>query len=123
MFNKNKTTLVKYPAAKKDIEYEIPNSVTTLANDAFAQVIYLEKLFIGKIVVNLEPSSIGYFNDDVGGTYVVTYKIYYEGTSNQWDSISSELYSEPIVYYNSEKFTETKSTEVLTTQFNMFDWF
>lgn len=124
LFNKNKTTLVKYPAAKKGVEYNIPDNVTTIANYAITKVIYLEKLFIGKNVTNLAPSCIGYFDDDWSSSGMVLYKIYYEGTSNQWESISSDLYSEPIVYYNSEKFTETKSPEVLTTKkSNMFDWF
>lgn len=124
LFNKNKTTLVKYPAAKKGVEYNIPDSVTTIANYAITKVIYLEKLFISKNVINLSPSCIGYFDDDRSSLRIVTYKIYYEGTSNQWDSISSELYSEPIVYYNSDKFLGTKTPEVLTTKkSNVFDWF
>ena len=35
LFNKNKTTIVRYPAGKAETEYTIPNSVTSIGNSAF----------------------------------------------------------------------------------------
>jgi len=35
LYNKNKTTLIKYPSGKTDNTFTIPNSVTTIGNQAF----------------------------------------------------------------------------------------
>ena len=35
LYNKDKTTLIKYPAGKKDTSYTIPNSVTSIGSRAF----------------------------------------------------------------------------------------
>ena len=36
LFNKEKTELIRYPAGKTDTSYSIPNSVTSIGDDAFA---------------------------------------------------------------------------------------
>jgi len=46
LFNKNKTKLLKYPTAKSDISYTIPDSVITIEDDAFSYCENLENITI-----------------------------------------------------------------------------
>ena len=53
LFNKDKTTLIKYPEGKTDIEYSIPNSVTSIENSAFHYCESLTKVSIGNGVTSI----------------------------------------------------------------------
>lgn len=50
LFNKDKTELIKYPSSKKDVSYIIPDSVKTIADNAFSECEYLENLTISENV-------------------------------------------------------------------------
>lgn len=47
LFNKDKTKLIAYPGHKTDQTYKIPDSVTEIANGAFASSAYLRKIDLG----------------------------------------------------------------------------
>lgn len=51
LFNKNKTTLIKYPSSKENISYTIPESVVTIKDGAFSECKYLEELNLPAEVV------------------------------------------------------------------------
>ena len=53
LFNKNKTTLIKYPIGSTRIGYEIPESVTTIGDDAFYACDTLTSLVIPNSVTIL----------------------------------------------------------------------
>lgn len=48
LFNKNKTTLIKYPEGRKTIRYTIPNSVKTIGKNAFSNCRYLESVYLSE---------------------------------------------------------------------------
>ncbi len=48
LFNKDKTILIAYPAAKQDKEYVVPETVTQIASDAFYNAKNLEKVTMGE---------------------------------------------------------------------------
>ncbi len=50
VYNRAKTAVVLYPAANKSTSYTIPDTVTTLSDDAFLQCSYLQKIQLGKNV-------------------------------------------------------------------------
>ena len=64
LFNKNKTELLLYPPYKRTDSYKVPDSVTTIKANAFANLGNLEMLTIGDNVKTIEPNAI----PDWGGT-------------------------------------------------------
>ena len=61
LFNKNKTYLIKYPAAKSDKKYNIPNTVTYIYGYAFCDCQhYLNSLTIPSSVVDIGDLAFGY---------------------------------------------------------------
>ena len=53
LFNKDKTTIVAYPAVKDGSEYTIPNSVTTIGEGAFAECESLASINIPNSVTTI----------------------------------------------------------------------
>lgn len=51
LFNKDKTTLVKYPEGKVGATYEVPDTVITLNSGAFRSTQYLEQLTLSDSVI------------------------------------------------------------------------
>ena len=61
LYDKGLTTLINYPADKRDTTYEIPGSVTTILSEAIAVTNTLEKIAIPASVSEIEEASI-YWN-------------------------------------------------------------
>jgi len=57
LYNKNKTTLVRYPASKTDSTFTIPNSVTSIESDAFYGCSYLTSVIIPNSVTSIGSSA------------------------------------------------------------------
>ncbi len=53
LFNKDKTTILKYPEGKKDKEYSIPNSVKTIHSYSFSDCSFLTSLTIPNSVTSI----------------------------------------------------------------------
>ena len=53
LFNKNKTVLMRYPEAKTNISYTIPNTVTTIAEEAFLDSKKIESIVIPNSVTSM----------------------------------------------------------------------
>ncbi len=79
LFNKNKTMLIQYPTGNTETCYTIPNSVTTLCAESFVSCLNLESVTI--------PVSVTTIGDCAFSYYKQTIKIYYNGTSNQWNEL------------------------------------
>ena len=60
LFNKNKTTLIQYPAGKSATSYTIPNSVTSIGNDAFDGCSSLTSITIPTSVTYIGSYAFGY---------------------------------------------------------------
>lgn len=80
LFNKDKTILRRYPRAKKDLEYEIPDGVTRLDEGAFKDCTSLTKVSIPNSVT--EGMVNRAFQDCTGLTEIV-----YEGSQEEWDEL------------------------------------
>ncbi|MBC8006124.1 MAG: leucine-rich repeat protein, partial [Verrucomicrobia bacterium] len=59
LFNKDKTTLMKFPGLKTG-SYTIPSSVQTIKEDAFAQCDKLTSITIPSSVTTIDPTAFGY---------------------------------------------------------------
>jgi uncharacterized repeat protein (TIGR02543 family) len=53
LFNKNKTTLIQYPLANSQTSYSVPNSVTTIGQDAFERCLKLTTITIPSSVTSI----------------------------------------------------------------------
>lgn len=53
LFNKNKSVVIAYPASSREVQYDIPDSVTAIDDCAFRGCISLEKVVIPSSVVEL----------------------------------------------------------------------
>lgn len=88
LFNKDKTTLIKYPEGKTEASYTVPNSVINIDFGSIRYCLFLKEIFIPKSVTN----------------------IYYEGfpgcsalTQINVDSTNTVYCSEDGVLFNKEK--------------------
>lgn len=53
LYNKNKSSLLKYPVAKKETFFSIPNSVTAINDNAFSYCENLENIVMPEFVTNI----------------------------------------------------------------------
>ncbi len=53
LFNKEKTTLIQYPTGNRRTNYEIPNSVTHIEKNSFADCIHLKNVTIPDSVISI----------------------------------------------------------------------
>ncbi|MDD6642794.1 MAG: leucine-rich repeat protein, partial [Firmicutes bacterium] len=58
LFNEDKSTLLKYPAGKADVEYEIPESVTSIVSSAFRDCSSLMCVTIPVNVTNIDSGAL-----------------------------------------------------------------
>lgn len=58
LFDKNKETLIQYPASDQRTSYAMPNSVKTIAESAFFECYYLESLTLSESLITIEEMSI-----------------------------------------------------------------
>ncbi|MFY7884855.1 MAG: leucine-rich repeat protein, partial [Dolichospermum sp.] len=62
LFNKDKTTLIKYPQGKSNSSYSIPSLVTTIGEASFANNDYLTNIIIPNSVTTISNSCFQYCN-------------------------------------------------------------
>ncbi len=82
LYNKDKTTLVAYPAGNESICYGIPRGVTEIGSFAFGNVQKLEC-----VNIPLDVTDIGDFAFGMGGFECIT-NIRYEGSREDWEAIT-----------------------------------
>ncbi len=125
LFNKGKTELILYPYAKAGEQYNIPESVNIIREDAFNGSKNLKKLFIGKNIKTIESYNCFYgklieadYAEDEPYEYL-SYDIYYEGTQTQWNQInaSNDTFDdiESPVHFNSSRLPELETATAATT--------
>lgn len=89
LFNKEKTELILYPAAKPDTSYEIPASVTNVADNAFSSNTYFTAVTIHEPLTSIGG---GAFN---GCTSITD--VWYDSTDVKWNSISIGSNNDPLI--------------------------
>jgi len=60
LYNKQQTTLIKYPLAKTGTTFTIPNSVTSISNDAFSACLSLTSVTIPESVTSIGQDAFTY---------------------------------------------------------------
>ena len=120
LFNKNKTTLLLYPAGKSNTDYTIPNGVTSIGEWAFGDCPALTSITLSANVTDIRsyafvgcseltsltvPASVMNIEDHAFDNCDKLADVYYGGTEPQWDGISIDFYNsclwDAFVHYNS----------------------
>lgn len=57
LYNKDKTIIMSYPAGKKTISFEIPNTVTTIGKYAFYEQIGLNNITLSEKITNIDAQT------------------------------------------------------------------
>ena len=60
LYNKDRTTLIQYPAGKPDTMFTIPNTVTTIAESAFTDCVFLTDITIPFSVTSIVDRAFSY---------------------------------------------------------------
>ena len=79
LFNKDKTTILQYPAGRTEKSYTIPNSVKTIDEYAFYGCGNLENIVIPKSVTTISEDSFSYCGN--------LKTIDYTGTTTEWKNL------------------------------------
>ena len=104
-YNKDKTELICYPAGKTDVEFVIPNTVTSIGYGSFYGCSALEDLSFPNSVTNIGylaffectsldsitiPVSVSCIGEAAFSNCTSLSEINYAGTVAQWNSITKE---------------------------------
>lgn len=114
LFNGNKTELIQYPLGTTRKNYEIPQGVNTISENAFS--------LCEKITSVTIPNSLKNVLNDAFWKCSALTDVYYNGTQEEWNLISidesnTSLLSATIHFLNEEEpTTEEWTTEEYTTE-------
>ncbi|MBO5333772.1 MAG: leucine-rich repeat protein [Clostridia bacterium] len=96
LFNKDKTTLIRYPAYNAKTDYTVPDNVTTINDGAFWPCIRLTSVII--------PSGVTTIGERTFYRCDKLTDVYYLGTEAQWNEISMGNYNASLldatIHYN-----------------------
>jgi len=122
LFNKNKTTLIKYPGNKSGSSYAIPSTVTRLENDSMYQCYYLHELIVPASVKTVGDYAFLYFgyNDLYNQTGVFSAAIYFEGNKPTFGN-GAFSYAAVKIYYSKSTsgWTGNVTTDIGATSSNI----
>ena len=101
LFNKDKTTLIQYPAGKTDVRYTIPDSVTAIDDMAFMGCSKLGELVISDALESIGEEAI---------TQCSSFKyVFYQGSESDWSNVSIGIDNGSLttakIHYNSTDHT------------------
>ena len=82
LYNKNKTTLISYPAKKETQKFQLPDTVTTIEEWAFSGCTAPSVMYVGLNLANVGDFAFQDFNT------ANLKDIYYEGTESDRDNIA-----------------------------------
>ncbi len=96
LFDKDLTTLLRFPAACKDAcvdigdgpSYELPLTVTTIGQEAFWDCHTIDTLYIYGSLEKIEMAAFMYFDS--------LKEIYFDGTSFNWEMVEKGIFNEKL---------------------------
>ncbi len=88
LYTKDGKTLIKYPAGKTMTEFTIPDSVTTIGEEAFFNC-SLRSIVVPKEVTSIRDNAFGNCN---------LRNAYYEGTESDWNNVTIDDFSSNLEY-------------------------
>jgi len=127
LFNKDKTTLICYPAGKTETTYNIPNSVTSIGEKAFYNCSSLTSITIPNSVTSIGLSAFGGCSSLEKAEFASLASYlriqYYYGYDYDYDyeqHYNISYYSNPLryahhIYINGEEVTELVIPDSVTT--------
>jgi len=92
LFNKDKTTLVQYPAGRTNASYAVPDSVTEIGDCAFESCTALKSIIIGRSVTLIGDYAFNFC------TALET--VYYCGSEDRWGYIVIIKGNDPLLNAN-----------------------
>lgn len=95
LYNKNQDTIIKYPAAKKDLEFHLLDSVKTVLSDSFGELRILEKLYLNDGVETIKNDAI-FESQSIKELYIP------KGIKNMGPYSFNSANFEEIIYYCEE---------------------
>lgn len=99
LFNKEHTELILYPCSKNNVKYVIPNSVTSVANDAFYNCTILENIVIPKNVHKIGDTAFGSCDNLLSITIENSSCIIYDSTYTIYTGMNGNgFYFNGIIY-------------------------
>lgn len=117
LFNKDKTEILAYPAAKTEDTFTIPETVEVIGLGAFGDCVNLKNIIIPCIISEFVTGSIS-------GNSVLTFSegisdIYYVGSEQLWRTISNienvVIGANTTVHFNYGKETDSNSSDSETS--------
>jgi len=113
IYNKDITSLVRYPARNKRNEFVVPESVKTIEGLSFIHANHLKKLYLSQ--------NIKKFNKCVFGSFDKIDDIYYEGSESDWskvvieegnDCLDGKHINQSIIHFNHKEAFNAKSKTI-----------
>lgn len=87
LFDKDKTTLIKFATAKPDNRYFVPKGVTTIIDHAFDEGNNLHTITIPESVMTIGSLTMDYFTNKYDVSFGM---LFYEGNELEWENVSSK---------------------------------
>ena len=92
LFDKNVSTLIKYPSCRTDTSYTVPDSVTCIKSDAINLVYFLTQITIPYSVVSIEHYALPYSDPNITAIVVNPNNQHYQSISGiLFNKTGSEL--------------------------------
>ncbi len=103
LYNKDKTELIQYPCGKKDANFSLPFTVTTINLGAFAGSSYIKNIIISESVTEIDsmafyectslkiitlPKNLSMIGEKAFNSCSSLSEVYFTGTSEKWNSVS-----------------------------------
>ncbi len=133
LFDKNKTTLIKYPSKSEITSYTIPDSVKIIERFAFKDSDNFTSIIIPEGVTDIGyqafnscsnitsveiPNSVTKISDEAFNYCSMITDIYYDGNKDQWDDIDIEYGNDYVkkgkIHYSVVDETEGEKTSGIT---------
>lgn len=115
LYNKDKTTLILYPAGKRNESFYVPDSVIRINNSAFYNCDYLRELFFSDSVVEIGEGAV-FYCDNISSIHIPkNVKLIEQVPFGVCDSLEEITVSEENKYFSVENgilFNHDKTTVV-----------
>ena len=109
LFNKDKTEIIRHPAGKRAVRYIIPNSVTTICNNAFAYCDSLESVTLPNGITTIGEDAFFSCESLNGITFPDSVKSIGDSAFYSCDSLESVTLPDSVTYVGEYAFSHCDS--------------